>query len=310
MSKYVKSLSSLLGLSCLLTSCASMYRPSESIAEKMDRYRSRHDNVNPVPNYNALSGNFETIQSRRGPASAGSSHSKEDFGLGNYSNKRLYFLTLLDQYQNLRLLGSEQVAPEINICPSFHTSVTNHKEKLKKTRFNKSQFRQYRVSASTMNMIQDPQVLALFPEMSLPVTNENVRPRVIDIVRSKNLKSNEVEAVVSKAISVHLTKTYKELRELCESGASNNYYIYENLLTHVRTKGGLNQSEKGVGILLKTTLFSNTVLMTSLEKKKTKGRGIASSTEKTNYKKELSQRMGIQWTNSYLERVKDLRYKK
>ncbi len=305
MSKYLKSLSTIAGLSCLFTSCASMYRPSESIADKINRYESRHDNVNPVPGYAALSGEFAK-NSGRGPASAQSS-SKVDYGLGNYSNKRLYFLTLLDQYQSLKNLGSEQVAPEINICPSFHTSMTNHKEKVKSKYGYKSNYKKYKVSASVVNMINDPQVLALYPEMSLPVTNQNVRPRVIDIVRNKKLGTSEIEEVVSKAINVHLSKTYKELSELCETGASNNYYIYENLLTHVRTKGSLDKDTQGVDILLRTTLFSNRVLMTSLKSKKTKGRGIASTKKETVYKKELSQRMGTQWTYKYFERIKELR---
>jgi hypothetical protein len=301
----IKTVTSLLTLSALVASCASMYRPSESIAAKMDRYRSRHDNVNPVPFYSSVSGRLDQTKGRRGPASASVSSKKIDYGLANYSNKRLYFLTLLDQYQSLKQYGNEQVAPDINICPSFHTSMTSYKEKQKRSFTYKKSSRKYSISPAVANMIDSPEVLGLYPELSLPVTNSNLRPRVIDIVRNKKLKTNEISNVVTTAINVHLTKTYKELSELCESGASNNYYIYENLLTHVRTKGPIAKSTSGINILLKTTLFSNSVLMSSFESKKTKGRGLASSTQKTHFKKELSQRLGTQWSTQYLRNLKN-----
>lgn len=278
--------------SLFLASCAGHYRRPESFEAKMARFKPRNDNPNKVPTIEldpALPEKF-SAPARRGPASTRSKAPKK-----LPSNKRLYFMTLYSQYRDISTYVQTEQAPDIKHCPAFHTTLVNYKEGLPPVQTKEVSFE---------NRYPDlrPDIIASYPELSLPMTLDSERPRLYDILKDK--KGKTTSFYVTQALKVHLTKTYKELEELCESGSSDNYYNYENLTTHIQGQGEYFAPNKdSLKTLLKTTLFSNLSLLEGLQKGQ--GRMPASSQKKENpYQEGLIEKLGVDWTHSYFKTLR------
>lgn len=285
-----------------LVSCAGNYQRPESFESKMARFKSKSAGVNLVPDLAVSStADFKTARTR-GPASVKSSKKKDHYT--EHTNKKLYFLTLFTQYHNLSKFSGSETVSSVNICPSFHSILVDHKDKFEAEGFQANQ----RVKIN-FDSIYKPEVLtdkskhSSYPELMLPVTKDSLHPNVAELISSS--KTSLTKEVVEKAINIHLEKTLEELTELCDTGASNNYYIYENLITHIK-KQGFRANETNMKVLLKTSIFSNRALIKSFEKSasKSRGRGIASvkkSAPKELYTETMVGRLGVEWSESYFD---------
>lgn len=294
----------------VLTSCAG----PESYQQKMARYRPKVEGKNQVPEIKTFDFKFTQVSSKkssRGPASTERGNleqKKEEFETGP-TNKKLYFLSLFTQYESLKKYSSEFVGPSISICPNFHTSLLRHREKAAET--NAVNTREKKFSYDPIKFY-DEAYIASNPELLLPLSKDEITPRVIDIIRGgKGPVSNfAINETVHKALDLHLSKTYSEIRELCEFGVSDNYYIYENLITHIKNNK-FEADSSNMNILLKTTIFSNMALMTSLEKRttvKASGRSIASDQsekKKGPYVNEIMTRLNITWAEQYFDFISE-----
>lgn len=269
-----------------LVSCSGhTFKKMESIDSKMARFNSRDKNPNIIPHFISSNEKIKKIKNSRTPASNTKKSSFE-----NLTNKKLYFSTLYNQYQNLKQV-STQSAPEINSCPHFHTTmITILKDKPVRTTASNI-YKKY-----SLDKFHDDKYLSTNPELLLPVTSESAQPRVVDIIKSHS----DIKGQVQNAMAIHLNKTYKELRRLCEYGSSTNYYNFENLMGMKELNLNL-PSEKNMDILLKTTLFSNMTLITSLKKSQA-SRSIASLQLKRDreIQKPLFRRLKVNWVEAYL----------
>jgi hypothetical protein len=292
--------------SSLVTSCSS----PESYQQKMARYTPKAtDGKNLVPEFQLGQFEFNLPKKSRAPASIASEQTTLDEAKeSNPTNKKLYFLALYSQYEQLKQFGQDFIGPDVSICPSFHTSLTKFKEKQSSLpRSGSTKKLSYNVSR-----MSEDSYLAKRPELLLPLSKDEATPRVIDIVRNgTSIKTEQsVSELVHKAIDIHLAKTYTEIKELCEYGSSDNYYVYENLITHIKNTK-FEADNTNLNVLLKTTLFSNMALMTSLDNqssKPTTGRSIASTTKATDsklpYSQELFTRLNVSWANQYYDYIK------
>jgi hypothetical protein len=276
-----------------LVSCAGNYRRPESFEAKMARFQPKNTNPNIVPKLELDPAMPETFRrpSSRGPASKSIDENKLP------SNKRLYFITLYGQYRNISEYVDSEKAPDLNHCPSFHSSLISYKEGL-------PPLTHKRVSITKRYTSITPDSVGKFPELALPVSLDSENPRLYDVIA--NHKEIDPNQYLTQALKVHLTKTYKELEELCESGSSDNYYNYENLTTHIQRKGNeFHPNKKSLKTLLKTTLFSNMTLIESLNKNVVRKRGPASSNVGPHkfYQEGLIQKLGVEWTHSYFKSV-------
>ncbi len=285
-------------VSATLFGCAGSYKRPESFESKMARYKSQSAEINKVPDMQVLSNASFKKPARRGPASTGK---KKDLHL-EHTNKKLYFLTLLTQYSELSKYSSAEVVPTINICPSFHSILVDHNDKFeaegyaKATRVKLSFDKKY-----SPNVYKNHEEFSKYPELMLPVSKEDVHPTVAEYL-SSNSDANSKE-VLSNAIEIHLSKTHDELKELCDTGSSNNYYIYENLITHIN-KQGFRPGPENMKTLLKTSVFTNVALIKSFtnSQKRRRGRGIASSSiSEDSYTDAMVNRLGVEWSNSYFD---------
>ncbi len=279
-----------------LGSCSSAKRP-ESIEAKMARFEASTGEYLGSPQLPAADYKFKS----RGPASV----SEKKAGALPISNKRLYFMTLFTQYNEMRSFIKSS-SPEINICPTFHSAIVEYKEKYPVATANKD----IAWDVSHINLSAPEGELAAYPELFLPVTKEKNEPRVVDLLKKDGIK--EAPVLLTKAMEIHVLKTYHELSELCENGVSDNYYIFENLVTHTASNR-LSANNSSMKILLKSTLFSNMALVDSLTKSSKKtGRAIASVEETMSpvqYKSEVMNRLKAPWASEYFEEVGKLRQK-
>jgi hypothetical protein len=281
-----------------VSSCSSgySYRRPESVKDKIDRYQSRNKNANQVPEVNIEEFAYDKGH-KRGPASVESSSNKDD-GLNQYNNKRLYFLTLLSQYRELGKYSSAKRIKALNHCPNFHTSFLNYKESHPIS----DQTVGYKLPIKDLSILKDSKSVTKYPEFFLPMTNHTLRPRVIDILSSEEMTIAKAQTTVQKAIDIHVSKTHSELNELCDTGSSSNYYIYENLITHIKTRNKLKANKDGMKTLFKTTLFSNMAIEKSMKKnQKKKSRSIASFVKKQSYGSEVIKRLEVPWAENYFK---------
>lgn len=297
-------------------SCSSSrYQNPESIEERMISYEAKEAQVHPVPALAVMEYRPTTLH--RAPASVKDTHLiKKNKSFSSYSNKRIYFLTLLKQYNEMKNYTSG-VAPEIKVCPAFHTSWWDEQKSDKSASAeNKLNSIFKDVASIKTDVITKSEVASMYPELYLPLTADDNYPTVLDIVKKDN--TVELEGLLANAYQIHIQKTYAELAELCEYGQSANYYIFENLITHIKTKGPLGQSTEGLKTLVKTTLVSNMTLITSLKARgiesgiTLRGRAPASvasidSMNSAEYEDEALDRLQALWSKDYLGQIKNKR---
>lgn len=294
----MKSKVTIIGLSAALLGCAGSYKRPESIESKMERFKSQSAQINKVPDFHVLSDVSFQNKRTRGPAS---SASKKDMQQ-EHTNKKLYFLTLLSQYNNLAKYSTAQTVPAVNICPSFHSILVDHKEKFEAEGYsNPTKVNLNFAKIYTPEVYKNSAQLSHYPELMLPVTKEELHPTVAEYMSSNS--NLDASIVMGQAIDLHISKTHEELNELCDTGASSNYYIYENLITHVKSQG-FKPNATNMKTLFKTSIFTNVALIKSFDKaaRKSRGRGIASASQvKENYTDAVVDRLGVEWSDSYFE---------
>jgi predicted choloylglycine hydrolase len=183
----------------------------------------------------------------------------------NYSNKNLYFLSLYEQYESFSEVYPEH-KKDLKHCPVYHQVLLDYKETPKKWSWSKKS----KVDLSKSKIVAH-----------LPKSKESV----------------------SIAMRDHMDRNYDELSKLCFTGASDNYYIYENLIEITKAKR-IKKNKDGVNSLLKTTLFFNETLLHSVAEKsraRRKGRGLASTKKKVDFTQEALIRMKASWAKSLFE---------
>lgn len=288
----------LLAPAILLTSCSNL----ESFDQKMARYQSREKLENKVPEFPAVE--FKSVN--RTIASETTQVAPTEMNMKDVTNKKLYFQSLYNQYLSLAEFIPEKNYPTLETCPQFHSNFLETKNYSPSTSAAASLLFSY-----NSELLQDKNYTAKHPELYLPVSSDETGPKVIDLLRSKpHLKDSEQSDIVKMALTNHLGKTYQEVKELCEHGVSQNYYIFENLMTYSKTKG-IFSNQEGVKILLKTTLFSNQALKTSLTlfKETPNGRFPASAKEvrlmKVDGQEEVMKRLNVVWMKDYYQNMKN-----
>ncbi len=295
-------------LSVLLTlaSCAGhQFQQPESIEAKMSRFEVKEQNSNIVPNLGFTSEGIEhTHTSTRGgraPASVESASGEVAEEKMTTSNKKLYFMSLFSQYEKMRAFTPAGSTPDVNVCPSFHSGLVEWRQShkaLSNAKASKTIPFKYKT-----NKLADPSYVSMYPELSLPLSEEAQGPTVATLLQSRPEASVSLEGsrLLSQAIHQHASRLYKELGELCETGTSANYYNFENLLTHARNHRDLVPSEYALKVLMKTTVVSNMVLIESIESLASKSGRAPASVDV--YTDEALDRLGTPWALDYLKSV-------
>lgn len=279
-------------LSLFTISCSLSYHTNYKAPERIHAYKKIQRQK--VPQFNVL-GDLIEQQSFRVPASveekkalAIKSIDPGDKMTGGHSDKRLYFLSLLAQYDRLESFFHGRQKKES--CPGFHSSMLTYR-----TQSKKHTTKPFVVPSVNKDQLKNRRLLSLFPELLLPMDLKKDRPRVADLMISK---PSLLHVHLKKGLKTHLKKIRNELEELCQTGTAQNYYNYENLLTLFRGKQRLPASEKNMKILFKITVFANMFLIHSLEYNSKKRSFVADP-----YTNEIIRRLNASWLWRYLEKV-------
>lgn len=227
----------------------------------------------------------------------------EDPSINAFSNRKIYFLALLSQYYELKSLGKIE-SPEVTICPSFHTDVVNNVQIIKKSTKHTLDFSQLKYDFSKV-ISKEADYLSLYPELSLPLTSDHSHPAVADGINEKT--SGKFPEFFKTGYSVHVAKTYKELSDLCEKGQTDNYYVFENLMTYFKSHPDFKDDSKAMKAILKSTIFANMALIKSLNMQIEQERKVASLENKVDYnsfEEEILSRLEASWVRNYFETMK------
>ena len=180
------------------------------------------------------------------------------------SNKNLYFTSLYEQYGVLSKLYP-QYAQNIDVCPFFHQPILTYKAKEQKW------------------------------DWSLKSKSEFITKKIV-----KALPADTYEI----AIKDHMNRNYMEVKKLCHTGQSSNYYIYENLVTLIHQKNTIKQNIDSLNSLYKVSIFFNEKLINEIatkRRKRTTGRGLASTKQKVSFTQEALHRINATWTERLSE---------
>ncbi len=242
-------------------------------------------NQNPVPKYKDISF-LDYKKASRAPAA----FQNKTTALVKSSNKTVYFLGLYDQFHKLKkLTGSNE--SQILSCPRFHNVYLDYNEthnismKENKSFWDKTLIQ--RIIKRNLQKIS-------FPELSLP-RSTNEKKAISDI---SSLKEEDIKV----ALNNHIENTKKEITKICTTGISENYFIFENLITYLENNPGFKKNKKAFDTLMKTTVFSNILLIKSLEEEKKNDRSIASG---FNYiEEEVLLRLNASWAKPLINDIK------
>lgn len=297
----------------VMMGCSSTYRPSESFDQKVARYQAQTYAKNETPELPGFQPHWEITskvsKTGRAPASVRSSVPETKNSIQSQSTKKLYFLSLYTQFEKLSSFEQTQAARVPSVCPHFHSSLVEHQEEFNSTNTPKTMDQKDYTQSLIQNIKENPEKLAYHPELALPVDTNSLTPRVIDLI-DHNVASYSplvTQALVEKAMGVHLNKTKSELSELCEFGSSDNYYIYENMVSQTKRSGGIQSNSEGLKTLFKTSLIYNQALIQSLKGKDTVSRSPASQVDHVDtqkmYHDEVLKRLQADWMGPYFSEL-------
>lgn len=256
----------ILPLLIILSACARFELvPLESSSVK----RLGHDSEK-VPNFYVV--DYKPSRVSRGLASNSSSE---------LTNKQVYFLTLLKQYKAFNKLLDKEV--EINACPQFHNELLVYDDLLRDPNH-------YSLRHNFSQALVSERSLASFPVLALPYKGADIYS-----VWKQDQKL-EVEQSILQAMMDFNQRNFYEINELCERGASDNYYIFENLVQHHVGDEEFHNNE-ALPILLKLPVFANMLLLDGLKNYQREG-----VLDKT-----LLERSRLGWFRNYLYKLRENR---
>lgn len=242
-----------------LVSCANSSYQNEVIKQRLSQFEDRStEEVNPTPPYKIRQYSKKT----RGPASTSAHDTSKD--ISRLDNKRVYFLSLYEQYQIFSSLYPS-FKKEVKTCAYFHQEFVSYNDKPKLWKYDLKED----ITDDIENIV-----------WHLPYEGE--RATVLTL---------------SLAMKEHMDRTRSELETLCYNGFSDNYYIFENYITLAKSKKVKAGTQEGANSLVKTSLVFNKLLIDNLSTKSKvrSGRGIASNVENIEYTDISFRRMQALW---------------
>ena len=273
----------------------------ESFQEKMSRFQGREKEYLEIPElpvFNPAAQKIEELSSAkekgRTPASISKMVSSEDTDL---SNKRLYFLTLYSQFRELSQ-WSDNHYENINHCPHFHSTILGGKN-MANIEYNQKSKMMDKATSSDISKNNLP----LFPEVMLPAIKGPEMTSVYKIWGEEKISSKDKKSkILKQAFNWHLQKIESEIKDLCSNGSSDNFYIFENLMTHFGSDSikQIKPSAGNIGILLRTNIYSNMALITILRDKKSIGPSDYPMSQ-------VYRRIGTNWMGEYYTSIKEER---
>lgn len=200
-------------------------------------------------------------------------------GSPSVSNKQVYFFALYHQFLKYKTLTKANV--NLKSCPQFHHDLLTQVQSVVQTSF--------MGPAGLKNFFQSSRAKVYYPELNLPIPGEK---RVLGDSSQYEFKSN-----FKAAIKDQMQKTLVELDELCDKGSSDNYYVYENFIRHLKANPRFYEQKESFKTLATIPVVTNMILIKSLAKKE-----VVSS-----FEREALSRVKGSWVFGYMRGIKNSR---
>lgn len=165
------------------------------------------------------------------------------------SPKEAYFLGLWEQKNKMEAMLAK---PSQTICPAFHQTLLDRKNEL-------SQHADYSLEQDWSSLVKGEKVL------SNPVLALQTESGLDLYTAIKSEERFEKEWVV-EAFEGFYQRTASEVEELCQTGSSEGYFVFANMVRYYSTDRGFMRSEKALKALLKLSPVANAYVLQSLRK--------------------------------------------
>tara|TARA_Y100000768_G_scaffold342350_1_gene287369 strand:- start:2891 stop:3742 length:852 start_codon:yes stop_codon:yes gene_type:complete len=205
------------------------------------------------------------------------------------SNRQIYFLSFYRQF--LKLEQSLGMQAKTANCPSFHQVILEYKEKLEAPFDSSVTEQDYRSVRTDMNNLGFYPVLALKSDNSEPLWRD---------VKARDWKDDN-SGMLKQALHAHHADMQNELKQLCESGVSAGYYVYENLVTYFKEYKEFHYSKAGLKALLKVPTLANMVMLDNLSSNS------YYLNQENHFDTWLLQRANTQWFSQYRDHLNQKR---
>jgi hypothetical protein len=231
-----------LTLSILVVGCATQ----KSVSNLPAKWRVDENGVTTgMPNYPLAPEIFARVQ-KQTPTRAPASTDKELAAAIEADDKkpslrRLYFRSLYQSWREVAQMSDRST--DLRSCPQFHHDKVVLDEKSEPR------------MPFSFGAKPSAEHLPFYPEWALQVKTEQGTAPVWQLGQKKMIK---------RAMASHEFKLRRELKSLCEEGASDSYFRLENMVTYFSNKEGL-QTDKGMTALLKIPVFSTMLLVKSVQ---------------------------------------------
>ncbi len=220
------------------------------------------------------------------PTKASRSIASVDTGL-SLSNKKAYFLSLYKQYEQFNQITN--VEDKINSCPQFHNDLLTYESDLSGENISK-------INLDFSEVLIDKTAVTSYPVLSLPYEGTDLYSYI-----QHNKAWSQSKQIALSALKSYTKGIKREIETMCEFGNSNDYYIYENMISYYRNNQDFIYSYQALPSVLKVSPVANIFLLESL---KTTPQSISV------FESKLMTQMNIPWFKNYLYEVSLIRNNK
>lgn len=199
-----------------------------------------------------------------------------DNDLKDLSNRDIYFFALYNQFEDFKILAQDD-SLKLGSCPQFHHQLlTTDNQKLTQKTFG------YEVGKIAFG---DDKAKVYFPELNLQLSNGDLLATSDKSSFASNFK---------KAMKGHANTLLEELNIMCDQGASDQFYVFENFIRHIKANPGFYYQKESFASLSKIPVVANVILLQSLAQ--TFNLGV--------YEKAALARLKGAWVYHYVENLK------
>jgi len=198
------------------------------------------------------------------------------------NDKEAYFLGMYKQKLKMeKILGIAQ--SNKNYCPAFHNHLLTYGKQLHKDSQKFSLVKDWKALAASSQVLSNPM-------LALPVNGEK---DLYTYIKEESFVDAET---VQETFRNYYKITKNEIRDLCETGSSEGYFVFRNYSQYYSTDNSFNQTEKALAALLKVTPVTNYYLLDSIKIGGTKGPDY--------FETQMFKKLNAQWFRGYVDRLK------
>lgn len=195
------------------------------------------------------------------------------------SNKEVYFLALYEQYNAFRNYTLKN--DSVQSCPAFHQTLIKQ-ERAKK------------LSSKSSDLKINRDKAIYNPVLALPYEG-------VDLFSYFNSKGwNQSQDHVQNALSDFSENQFKEIKQLCETGSSDQYFVFENLISYHQTNTDFGKNRESLAALLKVPVFANLLILDNIDRN-------AYDKGYTAFTNEAMGRVNSLWLKDYLKQLANSR---